>query len=261
MFPADLFLAGFDAFLFIFVRMTGLFVIAPIFGRASIPVYFKVGFSLLMSLILVNTISLPSPEYYESIYQVAMIVIKEFVVGITIGMIPYLVFTAIYVAGEITDMQIGFGISNVIDPISNIQVPLTSNLYYMMAMLIFLGVNGHHWLIKALFDSYTTVPLGTAVFGPGIMNNVMTMMGSIFFIGFKIAAPIIAAILITDVALGTISRMVPQLNVFVVGMPLKIIVGVIVMMVTIPMFVYLLDILFSIAESGTLNFIKDLVPK
>ncbi|NTV91274.1 MAG: flagellar biosynthetic protein FliR, partial [Clostridiales bacterium] len=193
MLTTDLFLAGFDAFLFVLVRMTGLFVIAPIFGRASIPGYFKVGFSLMMSVIIVNTISLPTPGYDNSIYQVALIIIKEFVVGVSIGFISYLIFTAIYIAGEVMDMQIGFGISNVIDPISNIQVPMTSNLYYMMAMLVFLAMNGHHWLIKAIYDSYTTVPLGTAAFNPVILNNIMSIMGSIFFIGFKIAAPVIAA--------------------------------------------------------------------
>lgn len=260
-FPAGVFLNGFDSFLLIFIRMTGLFVVAPIFGRRNIPSYLKIGFSFFTALILVNTIALPSPDYFGGIYTFALLAVKEFVVGITIGFVAYLAFTAIYVAGEIIDMQIGFGIVNVIDPMSNIQVPVTSNLYFIISMLVFLAVNGHHVLIKALFDSYTTVPLGSASFDAGMADNLIRIFGSIFFIGFKIAAPVIAAILITDVALGTISRMVPQLNVFVIGMPLKILVGIIIMMITIPMFIYLLDSLFRLMDDSVLSFIKDIKPK
>ncbi len=260
-FPADLFLNGFDAFLLIFVRMTGLFIVAPIFGRRNIPTYLKIGFSFFTAIILVNTIQIPAPEAYVSMLQVAFMAAKEFIVGITIGFIAYLAFTAIYVAGEIIDMQIGFGVVNIMDPISNIQVPITSNVYFILSMLVYLAVNGHHSLIKALFDSYTVVPLGTAVFNAAIADNLMAVFGTIFAVGFKIAAPVIAAILITDVALGTVSRMVPQLNVFVIGMPLKILVGIVILMVTIPMFLYLLEGLFQVVDTGTINYIKDISPQ
>lgn len=261
-FPAGLFLNGFEAFLLIFVRMTGLFIVAPIFGRRNIPSYLKIGFSFFTAVILANTIQLPSPETFDSMLQLALIIAKEFIVGITIGFIAYLAFTAIYVAGEIIDMQIGFGVVNVMDPISNIQVPITSNVYFILSMLVYIAVNGHHALIKALFDSYTVVPLGMAVFSaPAAAENLMGIFGSIFAIGFKIAAPVIAAILITDIALGTISRMVPQLNVFVIGMPLKILVGIVILMVTIPMFLYVLEGLFKVVDAGTLNYIKDISPE
>ena len=260
-FPAGLFLNGFDAFLLIFVRMTGLFVVAPIFGRRNIPTYFKIGFSFFMALIIVNTMTLQAPAYNESILAYTALVAKEFIVGLTIGFIAYLAFTAIYVAGEIIDMQIGFGVVNVIDPMSNIQVPISSNLYFIISMLVFLALNGHHVLIKALYDSFNTVPLGSAVFDAGLTDLLLSTFGSIFFIGFKIAAPVVAAILITDVALGTISRMVPQLNVFVIGMPLKIFVGLVVMLVTIPMFIFVLDSLFKIMDGSVLEYIKEIGPK
>ena len=260
-FPAGLFLNGFDAFLLIFVRMTGLFVVAPIFGRRNIPTYFKIGFSFFMALIIVNTMTLQAPAYNESIFTYTALIAKEFIVGLTIGFIAYMVFTAIYVAGEIIDMQIGFGVVNVIDPVSNIQVPISSNLYFIISMLVFLAVNGHHVLIKALYDSFNTVPLGSAVFDVGLIDLILSSFGSIFLIGFKIAAPVVAAILITDVALGTISRMVPQLNVFVIGMPLKIFVGLVVMLVTIPMFIFVLDLLFRIMDGNVLEYIKGIGPK
>ena len=259
--PAGVFLNGIDAFLLIFIRMTGLFVVAPIFGRRNIPAYLKIGFSFFSALILINTIILPPPDYYGGILNFASLAIKEFMVGITIGFVAYLAFTAIYIAGEIIDMQIGFGIVNVIDPVSNIQVPITSNLYFIISMIVFLAVNGHHVLIKALFDSYTTIPLGGAVFDARIADGLIKAFGSIFFIGFKIAAPIIAAILITDVTLGTVSKMVPQLNVFVIGMPLKIFIGIVIVMLTIPMFILILESIFKVMDNSMLNFIKDIKPK
>lgn len=241
--------------------MTGLFIAAPIFGRRNIPAYLKIGFSFFSALILVNTIKIPSPDFYNSLPQVALAIAKEFIVGLTIGFVAYLAFTAIYVAGEIIDMQIGFGVVNVLDPISNIQVPITSNVYFMLAMLIYLAVNGHYALIRALFDSYNIVPLGSAVFNSAMVDNVMALFASIFSIGFKIAAPVIAAILVTDIALGTISRMVPQLNVFVIGLPLKIFIGLIILVITIPMFLFVLEGLFKVVDAGTLNYIKDIGPK
>jgi flagellar biosynthetic protein FliR len=181
-------------------------------------------------------------------------------VGLSIGFIAYMVFTAIYVAGEIIDMQIGFGVVNVMDPISNIQVPVSSNLYFIISMLLFLSMNGHHVLIKALFDSFTTLPLGTAQFDASLADGLMKAFSTIFATGFKIAAPIVAAILITDIALGTVSRMVPQLNIFVIGMPLKVFVGFLIMLITIPMFVTVMLEIFNTMNSNVLEFIKELKP-
>lgn len=256
--PLGLMLNGIEAFLLIFVRMTGLFVVAPIFGRRNIPAYFKIGFSFLLALILVNTVPLPKPEYYNNIYQYVFLAGKEFLVGIVLGYVSYLIFTAIYMAGQIIDMQIGFGMVNVLDPVSNIQVPVTSNFYFILAMLIFLTVNGHHVLIKALFESYNFVPLGGAVFNNALMNDITRLFGNMFLTGFKVSAPIVAATLITDIALGVISRTIPQLNVFVVGMPAKIILGLFIMVITVPSFISLLYVLINGMNTEMFNFIKDL---
>lgn len=250
-----------DIFILVFVRMTGLFVVAPIFGRRNIPAYMKIGFSFFLALILVTTVSLERPVFQDNIYQYAVLVVREFLVGIGLGYVAYLVFTAIYIAGEIIDMQIGFGVVNVMDPMSNIQVPITSNLYFILSMLVFLMVNGHHLLIKALFDSYTYVPLGTAIFRNALISQLLNLFTDMFFTGFKIAAPIVAAALITDIALGAISRMVPQLNVFVVGMPFKILVGIIIMVVTIPMFMLVLQGIFDSMSGNTTAFLKEIGPK
>lgn len=256
--PLGMAMNAVDVFLLVFVRMTGLFVIAPIFSRRNVPTGIKIGFSFLLAIILMNTVTMPELDSYRNIYQYSLLIAKEFIVGIAIGYVAYLIFIGIYMAGQIIDMQIGFGMVNVIDPMSNIQVPITSNFYFILCMLLFLMANGHHILIKALFESYKFIPLGGAVFGTDLMNDMLRAFGNIFIIGFKISAPIIAAILVTDIALGVISKTVPQLNVFVVGMPLKILLGLAVMILTIPLFVSIVDMLIHGMSSEMLNFIKDM---
>lgn len=251
---------GIEIFLLIFVRMTGLFVIAPVFNRTNIPRNLKIGFSFMLALILVNTISIQNINI-SNIYEFAALVLREFIVGITLGYVCYTIFTAIYVAGELIDMQIGFGVVNVIDPMSNIQVSITSTFYYILCMLIFLLCKGHHILIRALFSSYEYIPLGQAVFGPGLQSRIIEVFGGIFLIAFKITAPILSAILVTDIALGVISKTVPQLNVFVVGMPLKILIGLTVLILTLPMFISIVETLIRGMDSEMLNFLKNMGPK
>jgi len=258
--PEGILYSGIEIFLLIFVRMTGLFVIAPIFGGRNIPAYLKIGFSFMLALILANTIKVQE-LVFSNIYEYFILVLKEFLVGITLGYVSYLIFTAIYLAGHIIDMQIGFGVVNIIDPMSNIQVPITSNFYFILCMLIFLMCRGHHILIRALFKSYNYIPLGTGVFGKEIVNDILRVFGNIFFIAFRISAPILAAIIITDVALGVLSKTVPQLNVFMVGMPLKITLGLAVMVLTIPVFISLMESLIRGMDGEMYTFLKDMAPK
>ena len=258
--PVGIILNGFEVFLLVFVRMTGLFVVAPIFGRRNVPAYFKIGFSFFISLILINTTVLQAVEYTDTLPGYVLLVMKEFLVGLSMGFVAYLSYTAIYIAGELIDMKIGFGVVNVIDPMSNIQVPITSNFFFIASMLIFLSIGGHHMLIKALFDSFSSLPPGTAAYTGGAHQIIMNLFSTVLATGFKMAAPIVAAVLIADVALGTISRMVPQMNVFVIGMPLKIIVGLIIVVITIPMFVEIMKSVFELMGTSVENYLKELKP-
>ncbi len=258
--PFDMFLNNIELFLLIFVRMTGLFVTAPIFGRGNIPVYFKIGFAFTTTLLMANVIQVGHAIDTQNFMIYALYIIKEFLVGVVIGFVAYAVFTSIYIAGQIIDMQIGFGMVNVLDPLSNIQVPVTANLYYMLAMLIFLVTNGHHMLIKALYQSFSIVPLGSAIFGPGMVDNIIVVFQNMFTVGFKIAAPIVAAVIVTDVVLGIISKTIPQMNVFILGMPLKILIGMVIVLITVPAFIYIVTMLTDDMSVEIFKFIKSMVP-
>ncbi len=255
----DMLVNSVEFFLLIFVRMTGLFVTAPIFGRRNIPTYFKVGFAFTVSLLMANIIKVDHLLVVDNFLIYAMYIMKEFIVGIVIGFVAYVVFTCIYIAGQIIDMQMGFGMVNVMDPMSNIQVPVTANLYYMAAMLVFLITNGHHLLLKALFHSYTIIPLGTAVIGPELGDNIGYLFQNILGIGFRIAAPVVAAVIICDIVLGIVSKTIPQMNVFLLGMPIKIFIGLILLLTTIPSFAYIVSQLTDTMNTDIYKFLKDMV--
>ena len=215
----------------------------------------------MLALMLVTSLKIEDELYYSNIFEYFLLVLKEFLVGITLGYVSYAIFTAIHLAGQLIDMKVGFGIVNVVDPLSNIQVPITSTFYFIFCMLIFLICNGHHVLIRALFYSYDFVPLGKALFSEEVINDVIRVFGNIFIISFKISGPVVAAVLISDVALGIVSKTVPQLNVFMVGMPLKIFLGLSVMVLTMPIFISLLEYLIKGMDREMYNFLESMTPK
>ena len=249
-------MAGF--FMLVLVRLTGMFVVAPFFGRRNIPAIFKAGFAFVNALIAVSVLKDRTIPETNGIVQFVAAAGSEFIVGMLIGYVSYMIFSAIYLAGQLIDMQMGFGIVNVIDPLSNIQVPVTANFYYIMTMLVFLLINGHHALIEALHRSFEIIPVGRAVFSDILFTDVLRMFGYIFELGFKFAAPVTAAILIVDVMLGIMSKTVPQLNVFVVGMPAKILIGFLVMIITVPAVVLFMSSINDLAKAETIKFIRDM---
>ena len=125
---------------------------------------------------------------------------------------------------------------SVLDPIGSAQIPISADFYVIFATLYMLVADSHHLLIKALADSYTLIPAGQVFFDGELINQVVDMFGKVFVIGFKIAAPVTATILITDIALGIISKSMPQMNVFMLGLPVKLILGMSIILITIGAF-------------------------
>lgn len=255
--PLDFLLDLWDIFLLIFVRMTGLFVVSPVFGRQNIPVYFKVGFSFLTAILVSYSIPMPDLGAYNSLYAFVFLIAKEFLIGLVLGYISYLIITAIYLAGQMIDMHIGFGMVSVFDPMSNIQIPVTANFYFILTMLMFLAIDGHHLLIYTLVDSFEMLPMASPlVINQQIPDFILQLVTSVFVISFKIAAPVTAAVFIADVSLGVIAKAVPQVNVFVIGMPLKILLGLIVILFTLTAFRNVVHVLMGGMQNEMLRFME-----
>jgi len=250
-----------ELFLLVFLRMTGMFVISPVFGRQNLPVYYKVGFSFFLALIVFASVAIVAPATYGTFAEYALLGLREFVIGVSIGFIPYLMFSAIYLAGQLIDMKIGFSMVSVLDPVSNTQIPVTSNFYFIICMLVFIGVNAHHIMILSIARSYGLIPLGSLNVDGALIRTLIRLFSDIFVVGAQIAAPIIFTILLTDVALGVISKAMPQMNVFMVGMPLKILVGLMIIVITLPAMMYILGNLFGNIGRETFNFMRGLGSK
>ncbi len=247
-------LSGLIYFLLIFSRTIGITILNPIFSRKEIPYIIKIGVSLYLALIVTNSVTVNIE--ISNIAVLTFIMIKEFVIGLIIGFVSYLFFNALYIAGEFIDMSMGFGIVNVLDIQNNIQVPIMGNFIYILSMLIFLSVNGHYYFLSAVLDSYKYVPIGVLEINENFLQFSINIFTQIFVIGFKISAPIVITLLLTDVALGILSRTVPQMNVFMVGMPLKVFIGVITMIIVLPMYIFSLDALFNKSFDSIYNIIR-----
>ena len=143
------------------------------------------------------------------------------------------------------DMQVGFSIVNVMDPTSGQQIPLIGSFLYNLGLIIFLVTNGHHVIIAALFDSFSAVPLMGLDVHLGLVNLIVDFTNGIFVTGMKIAMPVTFAILLTNVGLGVLARTMPQMNIFVVGLPAQITVGILVLSIMLPFYIIFLDVLFN----------------
>ena len=234
-------------FLLMMTRVTGLFVIAPFFGSLNIPQMVRVGAAVAFSLAIfsaVNGMGLAAPVP-ETVIGFAAAVARELFVGWLIGFVAYVSFASINMAGKMMDMQVGFSIVNVMDPTSGQQIPLIGSFLYNLGLIVFVVTNGHHALISALAESFKTVPLLTMNPSPSLTELVASFTVSIFVTGVQVAIPVTFAVLMTNVGLGILARTMPQLNIFVVGVPMHIMVGLSVLSIVIPFYVLFLDVLFN----------------
>lgn len=232
-------------FLLIFVRISGIFIMAPVFGSKNIPVMIKAGLSLVISLILFPMFFQTNIILPEQAIPYVIMLLSELIVGWIIGFASSLVFSAVHMAGQLLDTQVGFGIVNILDPQSGQQVPLIGNFKYILALLVFLVTNSHHLLLTALFNSFKIIPVSGVVFNKAITELIINMVWGIFTIAIKISLPVLVAIILTDVALGILARTMPQMNIFVVGVPGKIIVGIFVLSLALPFYILFLEVAFN----------------
>lgn len=233
-------------FFLILTRVSGIFMIAPFFGSINIPIYIRVGSTLAISVVLFPVVDqMTNIAVPMTVAGYALAVITELGVGWLIGFVAYISFSAIHMAGTLLDMQVGFSIVNVVDPTSGQQIPLLGSFLYNLGIIIFLVTNGHHVIITALFDSFRAVPILNASYHLSLTNIIVDFTASIFVTGVKIALPVLFAILLTNIGLGVLARTMPQMNVFVVGIPLQIGIGVFVLSIMIPFYILFLDVMFN----------------
>ncbi|MDF2924709.1 MAG: flagellar biosynthesis protein FliR [Paenibacillaceae bacterium] len=239
-------LLSFSGFLLIFCRITAFFVVAPVFSSRNVPATFKIGLSAFIAFLIFSGLGVQQVPM-DAVYLIS--IIKEIAVGLLLGFIGYLFFTVIQISGAFIDMQMGLSMANIIDPLTGASSPVTGNLKFMVAIVLFLSFNGHHMLLQAIVQSYDWVPLQNDVFTRMYSGNMSDFMirtfTDSFALAFKMAAPLAAALFLTDVGLGILARTAPQFNIFVVGVPLKIVVGLILLAFLFPDMMGLFQNLFQ----------------
>ncbi|MDY6272299.1 MAG: flagellar biosynthetic protein FliR [Selenomonadaceae bacterium] len=233
-------------FLLMLTRCSGIFMIAPFFGSLNIPVTIRAAAAFAFTLVLFPVVDgLGTVAAPPSIWAFAGSVLAELFIGWLIGFVAYVCFSAIHMAGKVMDMQVGFAVVNVMDPTSGQQIPLIGSLLYNLGIIVFLVTNGHHVIITALAESFRMVPLAAMQPNLSLTMLLVDFTNGIFVTGMKIAMPVTFAILLVNVALGILARTMPQMNIFVVGIPLQLMVGVGVLSMLLPFYVMFLDVLFN----------------
>jgi len=225
----------FMAVLLIFLRMLTFFIIVPVFFPKGTPNIMKIVLAGVIAFILVPGIDTTKMNNLNSNYILVLSFVNEVVNGLLLGYVTNLCFMVIRMAGQLMDTQIGFSMISIFDPNSNSNVTLLERLLYWMSLLLFFMVDGHHMLIRALIESFKVVGLGKSMLGNNTIMLVVNVFTQYFTIGVKIAIPIILILLITEITMGLIARTVPSLNVMILGMPVKILVGLACFSIALPM--------------------------
>ena len=231
---ADTLFAQWELLLLILVRVASFVYTAPFFSTSNVPVRTKLGVSFFLSYIIM--MAAPEQSYvYDGVIGYAVLVLKESIVGLAIGFCANICMQCVHFAGYIIDVNIGLSMATMYDPATKMQVNLSGQLYYYAVMLLMLVSGLHRFLIQAIVDTYTVLPVGAAGINPGIYNTVLGFVADYFIIGFRIALPVFITLMVLNCILGIMAKIAPQMNMFAVGMQLKIVLGLMIMYLTVSM--------------------------
>ncbi len=235
----------FTLLLLIFMRMSGCILFNPILGRKNVPAVIKVGLALMLSVFSYKLVPAQSMEM-TSFLMFFFTLLKEFAVGYIIGFVIQMFMSVIMISGENMDMQIGISMSKIYDPQSNVSMPLSASMINAMFILVFFATNAHLTLIEVFVKLCVLVPYGSFDFHPEMFQQLISLFSLILIYAVKMSLPILAAELITEIAVGLVMRAVPQIDVFVINIQLKVIIGFIVILVMVPSLAAFLERLISL---------------
>lgn len=217
-----------EFFLLILVRMSGFIFSAPFYSLSNVPRRVQVGLSVFLSVLLFNTMELYTLEY-TGVIGYARLVVVELFIGIIIGYMTNICIYILNFAGQIIDMEIGFSMVNVMNPAANMTSTVTGTMYTYFVMLALLATDIYRYILIAMMDAFQFIPVGKAVFRISIYSIMVTFIKDYFILGFRIVLPVFAAMLMVNVVLGVLAKVAPQMNMFVIGMQLKVFVGLVIL--------------------------------
>ncbi len=234
-------------FAIVLIRTASVLFFSPIYNQASLPLIIKIGLALVIAFAIFPTINSSQPALPDNLINFILIVFKELAIGFLIGYVATLAFGAFVMGGGLISTEMGLTMAELVDPLSGDHVSPIAQLLQIVALILFFSINGHHWLINALVLSYKTVPI-TGVIELGFsMSKIMNLFNGLFVSAIKIAAPIMIILGLTVVVSGFLARSTPEINIFLIIFPMKILVGFLLLAIMFPFITraieYLLDML------------------
>ena len=238
-------LVDFEILILILVRISAFVFVAPFFSMQNVPSQAKIGLSLAVSILIFQSVDQSAVEYTGMIGY-AVIVLREGITGLLIGLAANVCNSIILFAGNIIDMDIGLSMAQEFNQIMNTQVTITGNLYQYFILLLLVVTDTHHVLLRAVVDSFQVIPVNGQVFNWGsLLNSMIKFMTDLFVIAFRIMLPIFASIMILNCILGIMAKVAPQMNMFAVGMQMKVLLGLTIMFLTIVLLPGIADFIFE----------------
>jgi flagellar biosynthetic protein FliR len=220
-----------QGFFWVFIRVGALVFMLPLFGATGIPSLWKAGLSFLLAIIIVPNVPMPR-TFPESDLELLLGVCSEILISFLLAILVKLFLASVQLAGQFLGFQMGFNVASVMDPQTGGQSTVISQFLYMFTILLFFSINGHHLFIRAMVESFQAVPPLSFRLSPSLMKVLIKISGEMFLIAIKMAAPILVALFLSNLCLGIVARTVPQVNILMIGFPLNIALGLILLGVT-----------------------------
>lgn len=245
--------------LMVIARVSAFVMTAPFFNYNSIPARMKAAISIMLS-ILVIQIHPPAAISYTGMIGYSILVVKEIVVGLILGFMCKLCMHIVNFAGQLMDMEMGLSMANMFDPATNVQITVTGNIYNYFMMLLLVVTNMHYYIIRAVFDSFAYFNVGETVYRGSLKDIMVDFMVNYFIIAFRIVLPIFCCMLIINVVLGVLARAAPQMNMFVVGIQIKVLAGLAMLVVLVQTLPTVSDFIFSEMKDVMSQVIRSFTP-
>ncbi len=249
-----------EFYLLILIRIASFIMSAPFFSYSTIPIRIKLVFSIVLSLVVIPLVPVVSLNY-TGVVGYAVLVLKESIVGMLLGLVCSICLYIISFAGQLIDMEIGLSMASMFDPLTHINVSITGNMYTYLVMLLMMVSNMHYFIIHAILDTFQYFNIGQAVFQGNAPQMIVSLMGNYFIIGFRIILPMFACMLVINVVLGVLTRAAPQMNMFVVGIQLKLLVGILVFLLIIPLLPTVTQFIFDFMKGTVTEVYKTFLPR
>lgn len=227
-----------------FLRIFGLLLVDPFFSSRAIPVRVRIGFCILLVILIAPNLE-PMPQVPVVSPQGLIIVLRELLIGVSMGFVVRLMFTAMEMAGHIAGLQMGLGFATFYDPQHSTNVPIIAQTMSLFMLLVFLAFNGHLMILRALIESYAQLPISAQMPGAGGFKLMADYGAIIFKAGVLLSLPVLAALLVTNLAIGVMTRAAPQLNVFAIGFPITLAIGFLALYLSLPLLVPHIEVMLG----------------